>query len=66
VFLPELFESASFYDAHGELGSHNENMKSSCLLREFGVPEHLLDVAKIRASFEHQRRHGVPTIPGPE
>jgi DNA-binding NarL/FixJ family response regulator len=25
VFLPELFESASFYDAHGEVGSHNEN-----------------------------------------
>jgi hypothetical protein len=28
VFLPELFESASFYDAHEEAGSHNENMKS--------------------------------------
>jgi hypothetical protein len=27
VFLPELFESASFYDAHGEVGSHNENIK---------------------------------------
>jgi hypothetical protein len=28
VFLPELFESASFYDAHGKAGSHNENLKS--------------------------------------
>jgi hypothetical protein len=27
VFLPELFESASFYDAHGRAGSHNENIK---------------------------------------
>src|SRR6266851_2963257 len=27
--LPELFEGASFYDAHGLLGSHNENSKSS-------------------------------------
>ena len=27
--LPELFEGASFYDAHALLGSHNENSKSS-------------------------------------
>src|SRR4029077_8822861 len=29
VFLPELFQSAPFYDAHGIIGSHNENAGSS-------------------------------------
>jgi hypothetical protein len=29
MHLPELLQSASFDDAHRELGSHNEDMKSS-------------------------------------
>lgn len=29
VLLKELYQRASFYDAHASLGSHNENKKSS-------------------------------------
>ena len=32
MFSPELLEGASFYDAHEEVGSHNEN-KGQALLQ---------------------------------
>jgi hypothetical protein len=32
MLSPELLQGASFYDAHGRMGSHNENRQSSLVV----------------------------------